>query len=321
MSDFLDERVREAFVEFRDDVKVEIKPPGAAAVRRSVRGRRVRTAVAGGGVALAFVAGMALLRPTGPASDPGLAGTPSPSTDYATSLQEAVSRLGYAAGASYWSNPGSPFWWTNTLSQPMERTFAYDGARPGSSVWLTAACAGGGSLTVTWSTADASPTDLEVSCDADGTAVSETIPVTYPDMEVLVTVLGDDRVTYTGAFIVAMSDPRSLAAEAALRSDDGSAAVVGTGSTYDQYFEGTSTRNVRPGRYHLTLVCIGTGISQSQIGVRLSLGDDTQQGKAMCTEEGGRLDLEVSSATADELSLRISEYGDGGYAYRLAQVP
>jgi hypothetical protein len=323
MSDLIDHQLREAFMEFRDDAQGRILVPGSKAARRSVNRRRVvGTAVAAGGLAAVLIGAWSVLRPpTEPApfvSEPAT----TPPIEYEDSVQAAFARAQYATYDPAWQTmPNSPFWWGRTVAEPTgPRTFRYPGSQPGAGITIAAACAGSGSIIVGVQTVDQS-FEIPVSCWEDGLPEYAMIQTVRPDQAVEVTVQGDEQVTPEGAFVVAMTDPRSLAAEAALGPPASAESVVSTATTYNSFGSGTSSRRVGPGRYRLTLHCFGDADSEvGLIRVQMSLGPQHVGDQVACPAEGGRLELELSSTTDDELEVSMSESGSFGYAYSITRI-
>jgi hypothetical protein len=324
MSDFIEQRVREAFVEFRDDARVEISAPGPEEARRVVRRRRrIGTAIGATGLAGLLVGAWVLLGPPAGlapvASEPT---TPSPTIDHEQSVSAAFERLGYQSYESEWlAIPNSPVWWgTTAVGTPQTRVFQYPGSRPDAPISMAAACAGTGSITLRLQSPDGSA-DIDVSCGRDGSPEYTALPTVFPDQEMQVTVRGDDQVSSEGAFVVVMTDPRSLAALAALGPVESAEAETTTSTTYDPYLDGTSNRPVGPGRYELTLYCIGdAGGVAGEVLVRMSLAAEEVSEQAACPAEGGQIGLEVSSPTAATLEVSMSERGSFGYAYRITRT-
>jgi hypothetical protein len=326
MSDLIDQRVREAFMEFRDEAQRTIRAPGSPAARRSVNRRRLTgTAIAAAGLAAALIGVWVVVRPpTTPApftSDP--ASPTVPPMEYEDSVQTAFSRAQYPTYDPAWETiSNSPIWWGPTATESTgPRTFRYPGTEPGAEISMTVACAGTGSITVTVQTVNTS-SEIPASCDEDGLPEYHTIQTVTADQAVEVSVRGDEQVTPEGAFVVAMTDPRSLAARSALGPAPTAESIVSTATTYNSFGNGTSSRPVGPGRYHLALYCIGDvdPVDVAQIRVRLTLGAQEVGDEVACPAEGARLELEVASVSGDELELSISESGSFGYAYSLSRT-
>jgi hypothetical protein len=330
MRDFIDERVREAFMEFRDEAQGEILARGSAAARSTANHRRrIGTAIAVCGLAAVLVGAWVALRPpTGPApvaADPTTT-APSPA-DYERSLSAAFARAQFGDHDPEWATiPTSPIWWGPTGTQPVERTFRYPGSPPGAGVAMTAACAGTGSVSVLWRT-ERQSAEIPLFCEEDGVLGQTLISPVTPDETidaVEVTVLGDAGVTPEGAFVVIMTDPHSLAAQALLGPPPSAESLTGTGTTYNPFGSGgTTSQRVGPGRYRLTLLCVGDPAPEveTQIRVQFSLaaGDLVGQHTA-CPPEGGRIDLEASSSTETVLLVSIHYSGSFGYAYHIVRT-
>jgi hypothetical protein len=328
MADFIDQRVREAFMEFRDEARGEILAPGPRAARRTANRRRgIGAAVATCGLAAVLVGAWVALRPpAAPAPAASEPASPAPAT-YDESVSAAFARAQFGSYDPAWATvPTSPIWWGPTGIAAVERTFRYPGAPPGVGITMATACAGTGSVTVHFQTVDQSA-EIPVSCGEDGLAEYALINPLTPEETlgaIEVTVQGDERVTPDGAFVVIMTDPRSLAAQALLGPPPSEESIVGTGTTYNPFGSGgTSSRSVGPGRYRLTLVCIGDPVPEvePQIRVQMFIGAGDLVGQhAACPSEGGRIELEVSSQSAQDLEVSIRQTGSFGYAYHIVRT-
>lgn len=311
-------------MEFRDDAQRTIRAPGADAARDAVRRRR-RIVTAIGACALAAVligAWAAFWPPTDPApTGAGPTRTPPPIT-YEASVRTAFERVYFESFEPAWAKiPDAPVWWGPTLAEAGSRTFRYIGSQPGSSITMTASCAGTGSITLHMQTVDGS-SETPISCEEDGPPESTVIQTVAPDQTVEVTVRGDEHVSPEGAFVVVMTDPRSVAALSALTGPTGSTEpVTALGTSYDPYGHGTISMRVGPGRYSLVLFCLGdAGAKAGQVRVRVSLDAAEDIDETPCPASGGRLEVEVVSDTGGEIAIAIDESGSFGYAYRLVNL-
>ena len=305
---------------FRDDIRVEISPPGPEAAQESVsRRRRVRTAVVAGVLAIAVAGGYAYLRP--------LDGTGAPRTVPATlgpAVLDALNREALVA-LGLWLEPEVAeelpgVWSLPVVYAPVEHVFGADaGALPPGSYDFRAACSGQGTASLLWE----APTGviqrghLTVPC-GDGSARGSTIVLTSAG-EIHVAVHGDDDSAGRAAFAIQLTDPRTVAARAALGPAGQTALFEATGDTSVSATH--SFGDVGAGRYRLTLVCVGA----ATIEVALAIVGERADQELTCQPDGARIELEAGTTwLTAEVTVEVAQTtglpGQAAYAFRVDRI-
>jgi hypothetical protein len=300
--------------DFRADPRVTVEPVGTDVLEQSgPRRHRVGTAVA---VAVAVTALVAVWAIAGR----GGAGQPQPAPtgtamdiDYRDDAMRAVGVDPALSGQL----PVAV--WTAPHVVPGLHVFGTgESPLPAGDYDLRAACFGPGFIGVDVRTAT-SLDSVPVSC-SDGTdAASMTFRLEEPGtVQVTVDRLDDDGAQAGPvAVAVALSDPRSVAARAALGPPDEDMLYGGVGTAGDWQswsFEGEA------GAYRLTLVCVGGG----GVLATLRTESETDRLELACTPEGASLQLGVGTPWPGAIDVSVlalaGEHGRAGFAFRVDGV-
>jgi hypothetical protein len=226
--------------------------------------------------------------------------------------------------------PGA--WSGPVLAKGLTRTFGRDGAPfPAGHYRMRVACFGSGQALLHWSMGGASG-DLEVGCNLFGGLENAEFELLAPG-EITLGVGSRNGSDEHASFAVALTDPRAVAAEQIL--GDGTGPSVLTGNELNMAPARWNRDRVGPGRYHLTMVCVGTGRLQVRLwfgpvqdanpnSLWLGVGEESTR-EIACSTDGAQLELDVNGADGSALGVVVIEIGGrpatSGYAFRVERVP
>ncbi len=197
-------------------------------------------------------------------------------------------------------------WWGLAGPQAMRHSFGgADAPLPAGTYEVRLACTGASGVTVRWEVAGATGRIVDTTCDAGYSA--GVFVLSWPG-EVQLSV---ESAAVVG-FALVITDPRAVAARGVLGpAADAAFETSGTAGDWQSWAFG-----VQPGRYRLTLVCVGTG------GVLASLGNDSDRRRddLACTPEGTTLELDIETAVGTALEVSVQALrGNPGFALRVVQ--
>jgi hypothetical protein len=207
----------------------------------------------------------------------------------------------------------------------MGHSFGHAEPFPAGTYELRVACVGEGLVSFLWSATSAAPDEtttgaLTLTCHLPEKNATGMVTLTRPGEIEFTARPRDDRAAGQAFFAVAITDPRAVLARDLLGPSGDSAVLSEVGSTAAPL--GFSIEGVEPGRYQLTLVCVGAG--PLRIEVRSVDGELTGQ-DTVCTDDGAVVyhPVEVNRTGGISVTVRPLRGAEGraGYALRVDRLP
>ena len=315
--------IDQLFATFRAEAGTEIRPPGTDAARRTVRRRRSIRLAATAVLAIAAVVSIGLVARGGP----GVVGEtpatgPTPSLDQRDRLGlEALAQLGYAPTDPSTRpdlrpiRPGIVFGGIGAATE-----FSYQLGTPAEPMppglyHLQALCLGQGSVMVGWSIQSGSITSSEVECGGD--VHEEPVPIAAHGV-VHVTITSDDEANGWAGVAVVLTDPRLVAARAAIgvptRTPKSAAETVLYEPMMNVDESGAEARV-----YRLRVACAGTGT----IDITFAAGATSQRELLVCIRDGDVTELTVPALAGASLAVTVepddAAKGQAAVVYRVTE--
>jgi hypothetical protein len=259
------------FADLRTEAMAEVRPPGTAAARRTVRRRRIGASAVAGVVLAVVVAGVAIGARGGDQTEP--ARPPAPAGE----LSKWANQVTLAVGVNHQNGPANVL--TSTGAGEMHSAHSVIGG----TYEVEAACAGEGVVTVSFDVGAAAVATMALRCSSPIEPSVYTLAPVAASMGTIEVRAVPDAAAYGHAAIayqMTLSDDDRTrlqnTARAALPGD----ASASTTTSLLTVAAGVRDQGVRPGRYQAWFSCVGTG------RVRLSAALVTDESRNLTTPAG-----------------------------------
>jgi hypothetical protein len=317
-----DERLDDAFSQFRSAVRGEIEAPGLAATRHTVRVRRTRrTGVVIAAVAVLGLFGAAATLRTvaagpGPGNQPGA--TPSSGDQHLQTLAErALQQLGLRPTSP---RPGFAFGPVKSMGSTTITFGTAAEPLPAGAYYIYLACAGDGDVTVT-AAVEGPPARVDIGCrEQPNSHVGAPVQLLQPGT-LTFNVTADAAAVGRAGMAMAITDPRQVQAEAALGPvADQSTFVLGSSGGLNDAGEMDRSEDTQlhKGNYRLSFVCVGGGTVQ----VHLDVAGSTANLQTACDGHPGQMLAPVFTNHTGAIIVSIdpdetAKTNEVAFAYRL----